>query len=79
MMFWVDNITGYFRDVATGKFLVGPLQWWAESSPLIVIGLMFSENLGSITVVLVAPALYSCSYISVVIPEIVNIHDPKLH
>ena len=51
------------RDVTTGKFLVRPLQWWAESAPLGWDRVKVSENLGATWVALVAPVVTSLQII----------------
>ena len=44
-----------YRDVTTGKFLVQPLQWLAESAPLGWDRVKVSDNLGATVVAMVAP------------------------
>ena len=43
------------RDVFMGKYLVRPLQCWAESAPLDQNRVKVSENLGATSVASVAP------------------------
>ena len=47
------------KDVTTGKYLLRPLRWWAESAPLSWDRVKVSENLGGTAVAPVAPVVTS--------------------
>ena len=49
----------HIRDVTTGKYLLRPLRWWAESAPLVWDRVKVSENLGATAVTPVAPVVTS--------------------